>query len=59
MVGTGHEVRAPEDMLDDPVHVVVTMNPVYRSEIAATIERLGLSTRQVTINELLTTEVTV
>ena len=59
MVATGHQVRAPQDMLDDPVDVVIAMNPVYRSEIAATIEGLGLSARLFTINEMLTTEVAV
>jgi hypothetical protein len=57
MVGTGHQVRAPRDMVDDPVGSVIVMNPVYRAEIAATLESLGLAPRLFTINELLTTQV--
>jgi ubiquinone/menaquinone biosynthesis C-methylase UbiE len=42
MLGTGHPVIAPEDLRAHRPHVVIAMNPLYRSEITAELERLGM-----------------
>jgi hypothetical protein len=59
MVGTGHQVRSPEDLPAEPPDVVVIMNPVYIEEISRTLEELGVSARVFTINDLLQTEIAV
>lgn len=40
--GTGQQVVAPEHLQADPPDRVVVMNPVYRSEIEAMLEKMGL-----------------
>jgi SAM-dependent methyltransferase len=39
----GHEILAPQELLSIKPTVVYVMNPVYSSEIAAHLERLGVS----------------
>lgn len=41
--GTGQEIVSPEQLLEIDPHVVIVMNPVYMSEIKATLHTLGLS----------------
>ena len=40
--GTGQEICAPEALLEDPVDVVILMNPLYRAEIREQLASLGL-----------------
>ena len=40
--GTGQEVVLPAALADDPPSLVVVMNPIYRKEIAADLEGMGL-----------------
>jgi SAM-dependent methyltransferase len=42
MAGTGHAIRAPEDLVDSPPDLVVAMNPIYLDEIRSTLADLGL-----------------
>ena len=42
LAGTGQAIVAPESLRADPPDLVVLMNPVYRNEIAATLDGLGL-----------------
>ena len=42
--GTGHEILSPESLAARRPTRVIAMNPVYREEIAAELERLGLDT---------------
>ena len=42
LAGTGQAIVAPESLRADPPDLVVLMNPVYRAEIAATLDGLGL-----------------
>lgn len=56
MVGSGHRVVAPADLVEDRPDTVVIMNPVYQAEIAATLDALKLSPRLLTVNDLLRTE---
>lgn len=39
---TGHEVRAPEALVDNPPDTVIVMNSIYTKEIGADLARLGL-----------------
>jgi hypothetical protein len=43
LAGTGQAIVAPESLRADPPDLVVLMNPVYRAEIAATLDGLGIS----------------
>lgn len=43
MLRTGQEIVSPEFLVDHRPDVVIVMNPVYRDEIVADLERLGLS----------------
>jgi len=43
MPGTGHEVIAPEELVEGRVDVVVVMNPIYMEEIRSQLASLGLS----------------
>jgi hypothetical protein len=45
VAGTGQPIVAPEDLIGIEPATVVIMNPVYRSEIAAQLEQLGLKPR--------------
>ena len=49
MAGTGHEVVAPEFLVEYRPDTVVVMNPVYRAEIATTLAALGLTPRLLTV----------
>jgi ABC-type hemin transport system substrate-binding protein len=42
MAGTGHEIIAPEALVELRPELVVVMNPIYRDEIAAELARLGV-----------------
>jgi hypothetical protein len=42
LAGTGHEVRAPEDLVDRPPDLVIAMNAIYLDEIRAQLHGLGL-----------------
>lgn len=42
MAGTGHQIIAPEALIDLHPELVVVMNPIYIEEIAAELDRLGL-----------------
>ena len=42
VAGTGQPIVAPEQLRESPPSTVVIMNPVYRDEIAAQLEELGL-----------------
>jgi hypothetical protein len=39
--GTGHEVSAPESLAAAPPDTVIVMNPIYLSEIGATLSEMG------------------
>ena len=41
VAGTGHPILAPGALAEDPVELVVAMNPVYLREIRADLERLS------------------
>jgi len=41
VAGTGHAIVAPGTLADEPVDLVVAMNPVYASEIRAELDRLS------------------
>lgn len=43
MPGTGHEVLAPEQLVDSGVDIVVVMNPIYIEEIRSQLAGLGLT----------------
>lgn len=43
--GSGHQVIAPEALRDAPPDHVIVMNAIYRAEIAAQLDALGLSPR--------------
>lgn len=43
MPGSGHEVIAPDELTENPPHVVVVMNPVYRDEIRECLAERGLA----------------
>ena len=49
MAGTGHEIVGPKALLDREPDVVVVMNPIYRDEIAHTLDELGLHPKLVTV----------
>jgi cyclopropane fatty-acyl-phospholipid synthase-like methyltransferase len=42
VAGTGHEVLAPEDLVEDPPMLVVAMNPIYLREIREGLDARGL-----------------
>jgi hypothetical protein len=42
LAGTGQRIVPPKALRDDPPELVVLMNPLYRDEIAATLDALGL-----------------
>ena len=43
MPGTGHEVLAPETLVERGIDVVVVMNPIYVEEIRSQLAGLGLN----------------
>ncbi|VTZ20897.1 NDP-hexose methyltransferase (fragment) [Methylocella tundrae] len=42
MPGAGHRVIAPSALVAEPPDLVIVMNPIYRAEIAKTLNALGL-----------------
>lgn len=42
IAGTGHRVLAPSELVDLDPALVIAVNPVYRQEIRADLDRLGL-----------------
>ncbi len=49
LAGTGHEVRAPEDLVAAPPDLVVVMNGIYLDEVRAQLHTLGLSPEVVAV----------
>ena len=49
MAGTGHEIVGPHALTEREPDVVVVMNPIYRDEIAHTLDDLGLHPKLVTV----------
>lgn len=47
VVGSGQEIVAPEAMREVRPDVVILMNPLYRDEIAATMQEMGLEAEYV------------
>jgi hypothetical protein len=47
--GTGHCIYSPDYLQQDPPDVVIAMNPVYRNEIQADLDRLGVGARLLTL----------
>ncbi len=47
--GTGHQVVSPEALRGAPPDTVIVMNPVYRGEIAADLETMGLTPELVAV----------
>jgi hypothetical protein len=45
VAGTGQPILAPPQLAESPPAAVVIMNPVYRVEIAASLEALGIQSR--------------
>jgi SAM-dependent methyltransferase len=45
VAGTGQPILAPEQLAENPPSTVVVMNPVYRAEIAARLDELGIEPR--------------
>jgi SAM-dependent methyltransferase len=45
VAGTGQPILAPEQLQENPPLTVVIMNPVYRAEIATTLDALGIEPR--------------
>jgi hypothetical protein len=43
LAGSGHEILAPEALVDRQPDVVVVMNPLYEHEITAQVRSLGMS----------------
>jgi hypothetical protein len=52
LAGTGHEILAPEALIERQPDVIVVMNPLYEHEIRAHVRSLGISvTSIVTLRE--------
>jgi len=49
--GSGHEIVAPLALQENPPDVVIAMNPIYRAEIAAELQRLGVPSRLLTVHD--------
>ena len=45
VAGTGQPILAPDQLVESPPAAVVIMNPVYRTEIAASLDALGIESR--------------
>ncbi len=43
MAGTGHEILAPDQLVDRCPALVVVMNPIYVDEVRAELDRLGIA----------------
>jgi hypothetical protein len=53
LVGTGHEVRSPEELKGEQSLHLIVMNPVYVPEISATVAAMGVDARISSVNDLL------
>ncbi|MEO5841221.1 MAG: class I SAM-dependent methyltransferase [Acidimicrobiales bacterium] len=53
LVGTGHAVVGPEQLVGYSSLQLVVMNPVYVPEITRTVEGLGLDAQIISVNDLL------
>ena len=42
MPGTGHQIFGPDDLVEMKPDAVIVMNPIYKDEIAADLEKRGL-----------------
>ena len=49
LAGSGHEIIAPEALVERRPDVVVVMNPLYENEIASDLRSMGLETAEVTV----------
>jgi SAM-dependent methyltransferase len=49
MIGTGHEIVAPESLVGAPPDVVVVMNPIYLDEIGGQLDSMGLRPESVAV----------
>jgi len=43
MAGTGQPIHSPDVLLEHPPEIVVIANEIYRDEIAASLEKMGIS----------------
>jgi hypothetical protein len=43
MATTGQEIIGPERLTEDKPDVVIVMNPIYKQEIQADLQKLGLT----------------
>ena len=43
IAGSGQQIVAPEALVADPPAVIIVMNPLYRDEIAAMVNSLGIA----------------
>ena len=43
MPGTGHKIVPPSELAEIRPELVVAMNPIYKEEIRADLEKMGLS----------------
>jgi hypothetical protein len=53
LVGTGHEVRAPEQLRGVAALQLIVMNPIYVSEVKRIVEDLGVVAQITSVNDLL------
>lgn len=51
LAGTGHEILAPEDLIDRQPDVIVVVNPLYEQEVTARVHTLGLTDTSILTSE--------
>ncbi|REK19797.1 MAG: methyltransferase domain-containing protein [Actinobacteria bacterium] len=49
MAGTGHQIVAPEELVEIAPELVVVMNPIYIEEITADLARLGVEAEVIAV----------
>ena len=49
IAGTGHKVVIPEDLPDLNPDVIIIMNPIYKNEIQAKLDELGITAKLLTV----------
>jgi len=49
MIGTGHRIVGPDDLVEIRPDLVVAMNPIYLDEIRGDLARRGLSPELVAV----------
>jgi len=42
MAGTGHEIKAPENLTETPPDGIIVVNPIYMTEVEKQLENLGV-----------------